>query len=104
VLQKLIAMLSILALPAIIDSNERLGVGMANLLVRNVDEALVQSLREQAAAHGRSAEAEHREILAKALRKPQRKSFAEVLMSIPNVGTDADFMREDDGEAAHVFG
>lgn len=77
---------------------------MANLLVRNVDEALVQSLRERAAAHGRSAEAEHREILATALRKPQRKTFAEVLMSIPNVGEDADFAREDDGEAAHVSG
>lgn len=77
---------------------------MANLLVRNVDDALVQSLRERAAAHGRSAEAEHREILAKALRTPQRKTFAEVLMSIPNVGEDADFARVDDGEAANVFG
>ncbi|HDR9474407.1 FitA-like ribbon-helix-helix domain-containing protein [Burkholderia multivorans] len=77
---------------------------MANLLVRNVDEALVQSLRERAAAHGRSAEAEHREILAKALRKPQRKTFAEVLMSIPNVGEDADFARVDEGGAANVFG
>jgi plasmid stability protein len=77
---------------------------MANLLVRNVDEALVQTLRERAAAHGRSAEAEHREILAKALRKPQRKTFAEVLISIPNVGTDADFARVDDGEAPNVFG
>jgi antitoxin FitA len=76
---------------------------MANLLVRNVDEALVQILREQAAAHGRSAEAEHREILAKALRKPHRKTFAEVL-SIPNVGEDADFARVDDGEAPNVFG
>lgn len=77
---------------------------MANLLVRNVDEALVQSLRERAAAHGRSAEAEHREILARALRQPQRKTFAEALMGIPNVGEDADFVRVDDGEAAHVFG
>lgn len=77
---------------------------MANLLVRNVDEALVQSLREQAAANGRSAEAEHREILSKALRMPQRKTFAELLMSMPNVGEDADFARVDDGEAAHVFG
>jgi plasmid stability protein len=77
---------------------------MANLLVRNVDESLVQSLRERAAAHGRSAEAEHREILAKALRKPKRKSFAEVLMGMPNVGEDADFGRIDDGEASDVFG
>ncbi|HEX3381474.1 MAG TPA: DNA-binding protein [Paraburkholderia sp.] len=77
---------------------------MANLLVRNVDEALVQSLRERAAAHGRSAEAEHREILAEALRKPQRKTFAEVLMNIPNVGHDADFARVDDRGADNVFG
>lgn len=78
---------------------------MANLVVRNLDDALVQSLKERAAAHGRSAEAEHREILAKALRRPQRRSFAEVLMAMPNVGDDADFARvEDDGEAGHVFG
>ncbi|MFM0440392.1 DNA-binding protein [Paraburkholderia caledonica] len=77
---------------------------MANLLVRNVDDELVQTLRERAAAHGRSAEAEHREILAKALRGPQRKTFAQVLMSIPNVGADADFARVDDGEATNVLG
>ncbi|MFC6143436.1 FitA-like ribbon-helix-helix domain-containing protein [Paraburkholderia silvatlantica] len=77
---------------------------MANLVVRNLDDALVQSLKERAAAHGRSAEAEHREILAKALRRPQRKTFAEVLMAMPNVGDDADFVRVHDGEAGHVFG
>lgn len=77
---------------------------MANLLVRNLDESLVQSLRERAAAHGRSAEAEHREILASALRRPKRKSFAEALMAMPGVGEDADFDRRDDDEAPHVFG
>lgn len=77
---------------------------MANLLVRNVDESLVQSLRERAAAHGRSAEAEHREILARALRKTKRRSFAEVLVNIPEVGEDADFGRVDGGEAPRVFG
>jgi antitoxin FitA len=99
-----IAMLAIPGLSAIIDSNITGGIAMANLLVRNVDENLVQSLRELAAAHGRSAEAEHREILAKALRRPTRKSFAEVLMGIPNVGADSDFERVDDGEASRVFG
>lgn len=78
---------------------------MANLLVRGIDDSLVQRLREQAAAHGRSAEAEHREILARALRTTKRKSFAEVLTSMPNVGEDADFERVDDsGEAARVSG
>jgi len=78
---------------------------MANLLVRGVDDALVQSLREQAAAHGRSAEAEHREILARALRRPRKRSFAEVLMNMPDVGEDADFERVNDlGEETRVFG
>jgi len=44
---------------------------MANLLVRRIDDALVRRLKERAAAHGRSAEAEHRLILEEALR-PRR--------------------------------
>ena len=36
---------------------------MATLPVRNLDDAIAQALRVRAAAHGRSAEAEHREIL-----------------------------------------
>lgn len=66
---------------------------MANLLVRNVDDNLVQRLREVAASDGRSAGAEHREISSKALGGTKRRSFAEMLMSMPNVGEDADFVR-----------
>jgi plasmid stability protein len=40
---------------------------MAQLTVRNVSEQVVRALKQRAAAHGRSAEAEHREILRKAL-------------------------------------
>ena len=40
---------------------------MATLTVRNLDEGLVKRLRVLAAEHGRSAEAEHREILRAAL-------------------------------------
>ena len=40
---------------------------MADLLVRGVDDALVRTLKARAGAHGRSAEAEHRAILAAAL-------------------------------------
>lgn len=36
---------------------------MAQLLVRNVDEETVAWLKARAAAHGRSVEAEHRDIL-----------------------------------------
>lgn len=63
----------------------------SNLVVRNVDVEIVQTLKEVAAAHGRSAEAEHREILRAALLKPPRRSFAEVLASMPDVGLDEDF-------------
>lgn len=47
---------------------------MAQLTVRNLERALVQALRERAGAHGRSAEAEHRELLRKAL-LPDREDF-----------------------------
>jgi len=67
---------------------------MANLLVRGVDESLVRALKERAGAHGRSAEAEHRAILAAALQKPKRRSLASLLAAMPNVGSDADFARQ----------
>lgn len=38
-----------------------------NLIVRNIDPSVVQALKVAAARHGRSAEAEHREILRAAL-------------------------------------
>ena len=66
---------------------------MADLLVRGVDEAIVRALEEQAGMHGRSAEAEHREILTMALKRPGKRSFAEVLASMPDVGLDTDFER-----------
>lgn len=77
---------------------------MAELLVRGVDEEIVRALKERAGAHGRSAEAEHREILAAALLRPRKRSFAEVLASMPDVGMDADFERVQSGrEARRVF-
>jgi plasmid stability protein len=40
---------------------------MATLTVRNLDDEVVRRLRIRAAEHGRSAEAEHRELLRLAL-------------------------------------
>ena len=52
---------------------------MAQLVVRNHDEALVAKLKLRAAEHGRSTEAEHREILREALsQEPRRRSFREL--------------------------
>ena len=64
-----------------------------NLVVRNVDEDVALALKQLAASHGRSAEAEHREILRMVLQRPKRRSAAAVLSSMPNVGEDADFER-----------
>jgi plasmid stability protein len=40
---------------------------LAQLTVRKVDDRIVRALKQRAASHGRSAEAEHREILRAAL-------------------------------------
>jgi antitoxin FitA len=69
---------------------------MTDLTVRNVDEVVVQALKKWARQHGISAEAEHRKILQKALLQPPKKSFAEVLSLIPDVGHDSDFERVED--------
>ena len=66
---------------------------MPNLLVRDVDESLVKALKQRAGKHGRSAEAEHRAILDAALGRTRRRSFAQVLASMPDVGVDEDFSR-----------
>ena len=62
-----------------------------NLVVRNVDEDVALALKQRAAANGRSAEAEHREILKAALKRPRRRPLADILANMPDVGEDADF-------------
>ena len=77
---------------------------MPDLLVRGVDDDLVQALKKRAGAHGRSQEAELRAILAAALLSPPRRNLAELLAAMPEVGVDADFRRLDDQlAAADVF-
>lgn len=69
---------------------------MADLLIRNLDDSLVNALQARATKHGRSLEAEHRAILEAALlRVPPRRSLAEVLAEMPDVGRDEDFRRVD---------
>ena len=67
---------------------------MTQLIVRNLEEEVVRELKLRAARHGRSAEAEHRELLREALLPAKRrKSLKEHLLAIPEVGEDADFER-----------
>jgi plasmid stability protein len=49
-----------------------------NLHVRNVDDDLILRLKRRAARHGRSAEAEHREILRQALSQETEVSFEDL--------------------------
>lgn len=70
---------------------------MSQLIVRNVEEAIVRALKRRAVRHGRSAEAEHREILRAALREDLAGgSFKALLASMPDVGRDEDFTVERD--------
>jgi antitoxin FitA len=70
---------------------------MAQLIVRNLEDEIVDRLRARAAKHRRSTEAEHREILRQALlpRRP-RRSLKDHLLDMPDVGTDEDFARRPD--------
>ncbi len=86
------AMLSLIA----ITTAGELETPMATLIVRNLDPGIVQALKRRAAEHGRSAEAEHRALLEAALLRPPRKSLAEVLAAMPDVGEDEDFERWED--------
>lgn len=76
---------------------------MANLLVRNVENEVVDALKARSGKHGVSAEEEHRKILRAALLKPRKRSFSEVLLAIPNVGDDQDFARVQDHKQKSVF-
>ena len=63
-------------------SDIRKGGAMATLHARNPDPQIVDALKQRAARHGRSAEAEHRAILEENLLRPRKRSFAEVLAAM----------------------
>jgi plasmid stability protein len=64
---------------------------VAQLIVRNIDQILVDLLKRRAVEHGRSAEAEHREILRAALQPQRSGSLKDLLLAMPEVGDDTDF-------------
>jgi len=68
---------------------------MAQLIIRDVEKVLIDLLARRAVEHGRSVEAEHRELLREAL-QPQwvaRRvvSLKDHLLAMPDVGDDTDF-------------
>ena len=63
------------------------------MIVRKVSEEIVRALKLRAARHGRSAESEHPEIRRVALASQESAgTFKAFLASMPNVGTDEDFV------------
>lgn len=70
---------------------------MAELLVREVEPAIVARLKQRAEEHRRSVEDEHRAILREVLLKDDLPTpaltFEAYLRQMPEVGTDADFSR-----------
>jgi plasmid stability protein len=64
---------------------------MGQLLVRKVDDAIIEALKREAVKNGRSAEAEHREILRRQLLPAPRRSLKAYLLAMPDLGEDKDF-------------
>ncbi len=62
---------------------------MPQLLVRDLNQELVDALKRRAASHGRSAEAEHREILRLTLiDQPAKRPLKELLAAMPYFDDD----------------
>jgi|TARA_Y100000310_G_scaffold338250_1_gene427368 plasmid stability protein len=76
---------------------------MANLIVRGISELVVRALKEKAGREGTSAEAMHRRILEQALTGPKKRSFAQVISSMPDVGRDEDFARHQEVAVTDVL-
>ena len=72
-------------------------LNMAELVVRNVETAIVARLQQRADMHRRSIEEEHRAILRDVLLESDQETpamtFESYLRRMPNVGADADFSR-----------
>ncbi len=72
---------------------------MGQLIVRGLDDAIIQALKQRAARTGRAAEAEHRAILEQALR-PETESFAQAAARLrartpPQTTDSTDIVRRD---------
>lgn len=77
---------------------------MSNLIVRKLEPEIIEALKQRAARNGRSAEMEHRAILREVLLVLKKRSLAEILAAMPDVGTDADFERiQGKQQVADVF-
>lgn len=73
---------------------------MASVVVRGLDESVAQLLAAQATEHGRSIEAEIREILTKAVSRPH--IGLALLQAAQDVGATEDLLIPDRADVARV--
>ena len=74
---------------------------MAQLIVRNLNDGIIRRLKMRAAQNGRSAEAEHREILKATLLAPRNmKTLKDLLLAMPAAGEDGDFEPRDEAKGS----
>ena len=67
---------------------------LAQLLVRHLEEEVVQALRQKAAEEGTSLEEAHRRLLRSILLSQKKtKTFKEALLEMPDDGDDSIFER-----------
>jgi antitoxin FitA len=73
-------------------------IAVKQLILRNLEDDLVKKLKQRAAAHGVSAEEEHRRILRRALSEPEEDfpDLKGLLLAMPDLGDDSDFDRQRD--------
>ena len=79
---------------------------MANLTIRNLDDAVVEKLKARARTHRRSLEAELRELLTEAAAQPSRAEFHEIAariraMTLPVPQTDSTAIIREDRDTDH---
>jgi antitoxin FitA len=68
---------------------------MAQLIVRDLENEVVQALKQKAAKEGTSMEEAHRRLLRQALLKGKPKlSFKEALLAMPDDGDENLFARQ----------
>ena len=69
---------------------------MPQLIVRNLDDILIDRLKKRAALHGRSVEAEHRAILQSVLLDEAPGNFKECLLSLADLDVELEVERATD--------
>ncbi len=79
---------------------------MANLTIRNLDDAVVAKLKARAKAHHRSLEAELRALLSEAAARPSREEFQRIAariraMTPDGPQTDSTLLIREDRDSDH---